>query len=106
MCSSVLSSQGHTLLIGFFGDFFGNGLQYPSLMDPRARDERVCRNIGFLVLLGWIALSVCALSHALSMACPCVGRHGRGGSLFPTEKALRVERVVFWGNTVANVVFG
>ena len=68
MRSSVLSSQGHTLLIGFFGDFFGNGLLHPSLMDPRARDASWAKHR----LLGWIALSLCLCAlacvfHGLSL---------------------------------------
>ena len=70
--SSVLSSQGHTLLIGFFGELIWSkpvhGRLYPSLMTPRARDDPVsCAKHRLLVLRGWLPtqLSVCALSQAL-----------------------------------------
>ena len=57
MRSSVLSSQGHILLIGFFGDFFGNGLLYPSLMNPRARDVSWAKHR--LLGASWMDSSLC-----------------------------------------------
>ena len=89
--SSVLSSDGHTLLIGFFGEFFGETQFFKavcihSLTSPRARDELVsCAKHRLGVLLGWLPVqsSVCALSQTVF---PWLvlgftwGRNGSGGS--------------------------
>ena len=76
-----------------------NGLLYPSLMDPRARDVSWAKHR--LLGASWMdsSLSVCALSHAFSMACPCVGRNGSGGSL-PYRESLTSRTRCVWRNTV------
>ena len=70
MRSSVLSSRGHILLIGFFGDFFMAFCSHP-LMDPRARDVSWAKHR--LLGASWMdsSLCLCALAcvfHGLSLS--------------------------------------
>ena len=87
--SSVLSSQGHTLLIGFFGELIWSkpvhGRLCPSLMYPRAHDDPVswAKHRLWFFLDGCLrSVCLCALAGAVSMACPWFvwGRNGSGGS--------------------------
>ena len=104
---SVLSSHGHTLLIGFFGDFFGETQFFKAvcihpLMSPRARDEP-CAKHRLGVLLGWLPgqSSVCALSQTvfpwLVLGLPGEEMEVAGP---PNSESLTSRTRCVWGNTV------
>ena len=98
MRSSVLSSQGHILLIGFFGDFFGNDLLYRSLMDPRARDVSWAKHR--LLGASWMDSSLCLCALVFPWLVLVIGRNGSGGSS-PYKESLTSRTRCVWGNTVA-----